>query len=549
MAKLQGQFAKILKTTAAAGAAGAVGITSLFGASDMNLLQRNKNNTQQEGKDVTLKWGTDSELVREDDVTNGKKGSFDASYVGTGVIPDLFKDYIKAGSIGKTRAQILANAASQVSHSGYLWGAMQPWSAPMSDYGWFDCSHFQYWCYTNNITTKLQGGYMSCSFLLGSSEYKQISLKDARPGDLLVCSGHVMMFIGYTKNPPLKLVVVDCGGGGASASFPPTLSGRSFDNVENYYTKGVRFKPVSLYLETTPGVSEWVGDNSNTDRRYYKLLRNIKLEELDTAEQVVSEYSNETSIPGVNNENAKEVGLINGYVKVYDKPTKIGKYDKVEVPMSQRYISEYGGKSSYVTDKGLGFGEPHKTTTWTMGEGRGSGFNDSLMGAYRSKEDSGFTKGSCTETVPGVGFYTYEGRYLVAAGIGLFISREATATFFAEHNAKQSGFQASEYYDRQNWDGHKRSLCFDVVLRDSSGNNVYLPCILGDAKAHNYDTGIIQTGIHCTQTSYTGKNDSKTDYADGSLVEFVGTSASAGARIGNFGNGYVVDSVIVYWIQ
>lgn len=293
MAKLTGPTKKFVTTLAAIGTTTTVGAATIMGTTDMNWVQRKSLvPTFEESTDVSVKWNFDFDVMRDDTAVDSDSSSTaNSAYVGTGEIPELFKDYIPAGSIGKTRAKILANAASQVGHCGYLWNAMQPWSAIMSSCGWFDCSHFQYWCYTNNITVNLQSGYSNCRALLASSEYKQIPLNEAKPGDLLVCSGHVMMFLGYTKDASGRLVTVDCGGGDSTTSYPPTLKNKSFDNVENYYSKGVRFKPTALLLETVPGVPIIVGNGDYIDNRQYKVLQNIKLAELDEAERVANAYS------------------------------------------------------------------------------------------------------------------------------------------------------------------------------------------------------------------------------------------------------------------
>lgn len=64
-----------------------------------------------------------------------------------------------------------------------------------------DCSGFVHKAYsTIGSYTFTDNNRLSCSGMLGSSLWKKISASDALPGDILLKSGHVMIYLGKTSN-------------------------------------------------------------------------------------------------------------------------------------------------------------------------------------------------------------------------------------------------------------------------------------------------------------------------------------------------------------
>ncbi|MCR4678979.1 MAG: RHS repeat-associated core domain-containing protein [Lachnospiraceae bacterium] len=75
----------------------------------------------------------------------------------------------------------------------------------------------------------------------------------------------------------------------------------------------------------------------------------------------------------------------------------------------------------------------------------------------------------------------------------------------------------------------------DVVLIDEYGHEYYVPCVVGDAKAHTYPTGIIQSG-----NGFPGGCDPHPDNNDGSIIEFIGKASLSGLT------DYMIKEIIVY---
>lgn len=75
----------------------------------------------------------------------------------------------------------------------------------------------------------------------------------------------------------------------------------------------------------------------------------------------------------------------------------------------------------------------------------------------------------------------------------------------------------------------------DVVICDDVGNEYYIPCVVGDCKAHTYPTGIVQTGMLLPNAK-----ENLPEYNDGSMVEFCGTRDISGF------DKYEIVNIIVY---
>lgn len=81
----------------------------------------------------------------------------------------------------------------------------------------------------------------------------------------------------------------------------------------------------------------------------------------------------------------------------------------------------------------------------------------------------------------------------------------------------------------------KYGTFLDAVIKDDEGNRYYVPCVVGDCKAHTYPNGIYQTG-----KGYPNGTDVHTGNVDGSVIEFCGNGSIAG--LGR----YSIEKIIVY---
>lgn len=91
-----------------------------------------------------------------------------------------------------------------------------------------DCSGFVYRAY--NVLDNYNLGYLSTSGLLSSSSWKKLSASNALPGDILLKSGHVMIYVGKTSN-------------GKIAVMESVADGKNGYSGSRYYT----FNSVSAY--------------------------------------------------------------------------------------------------------------------------------------------------------------------------------------------------------------------------------------------------------------------------------------------------------------
>ena len=80
-----------------------------------------------------------------------------------------------------------------------------------------DCSGFVHSAYSRlSSYTYTDGTRLSCSGMLKSSDWTKIKAGDARPGDILLKSGHVMIYLGQTSSG--KIAVFECVADGANGT-------------------------------------------------------------------------------------------------------------------------------------------------------------------------------------------------------------------------------------------------------------------------------------------------------------------------------------------
>lgn len=211
----------------------------------------------------------------------------------SGNIPSQFSSLIDNGTLSESRSKLLQAAYSQVNLAGY-------WYGHLKENEYFDCSRFIMWCYSKigvNISFTTGSLYNS---LAVDAAYYQINLSDAKPGDLLLCNGHVMMFITYKDG---KIYAIDCGGAGNDGVMHPATGKvgvrygfRGNIKVE-ISTDGTHqfFSRVSG-AETMPDGSSVIALNDSN--RYYKLVRVAQLDTMDAQEQ--STYLPQSLLPSFN---------------------------------------------------------------------------------------------------------------------------------------------------------------------------------------------------------------------------------------------------------
>lgn len=209
--------------------------------------------------------------------------------------------------------------------------------------------------------------------------------------------------------------------------------------------------------------------------------------------------SGNPSMPGVQDEptygagdgSGELVKTVNNWLNLYDNTTVSGSYRVVPIPDSYR-----AGK-------------------WPMGEGNSSTGSSYCRNYY---EDRTMIRPNNQNE----GYVNSVGRYWVAVG------------------PKVTNKDYNIVKDGSGLDAGEMALpkLFDVVIKSTSDNTTYyIPCVAGDAKAHTYPTGIVQTGEHIsTSENVPSCNDS-------SIVEFIGVTAGVAASIGG---DYEIVSIYVY---
>jgi len=176
---------------------------------------------------------------------------------------------------------------------------------------------------------------------------------------------------------------------------------------------------------------------------------------------------------------------INGWLKMYKKPKVYNIGRVVEIPSE--------------VDK----------SRWAMLEGQ----EDINFWGRKILEDKGL---NVVAIIGSQGELTNEeGRYWVAVGPKVM-----------NPNHKESDPVVTE--------NMKYGKTLDVVVMDKNKNEYYIPCIVGDIKAHTYPNGIYQTGY-----GYPGEEDYPMNN-DGSIIEFMGSASIAGLTE------YEIVRIIVY---
>lgn len=225
----------------------------------------------------------------------------------SGTVPDQFSSIIDAGTLSETRSNLLQAAYSQVNVAGY-------WYGHLKENEYFDCSRFIMWCYSKiGVNISFTTGNLYKSLAQGAnSTYYQVSLNSARPGDLLLCNGHVMMFIAYKDG---KIYAIDCGGAGNDGICHPA-TGKV--GVRYGFRGNITVETDTLgNSQTFPRVSgeETLSNGSvvialNDSNRYYKLIRVTQLDSMDANEQ--STYSPQSLMPSFNTISGTRMTLNDG---------------------------------------------------------------------------------------------------------------------------------------------------------------------------------------------------------------------------------------------
>ena len=81
----------------------------------------------------------------------------------------------------------------------------------------------------------------------------------------------------------------------------------------------------------------------------------------------------------------------------------------------------------------------------------------------------------------------------------------------------------------------KYGTSIDIVLVDTTGQEYYVPCVVGDCKAHTYPNGIYQTG-----DAFPNGINSHPQNKDYSIIEFCGKVSLEGLEQ------YKIKEIIVY---
>lgn len=85
----------------------------------------------------------------------------------------------------------------------------------------------------------------------------------------------------------------------------------------------------------------------------------------------------------------------------------------------------------------------------------------------------------------------------------------------------------------------------DAVVTDTYNNKYYIPCVVGDIKAHTYDNGIVQTWWQYKSNSeceFSADPTRTSDYDGLSCIEFIDPLDKKTSGISD----YAIDSIIFY---
>ena len=198
-----------------------------------------------------------------------------------------------------------------------------------------------------------------------------------------------------------------------------------------------------------------------------------------------------------------------GWMNCYDGPTEKSTDATYEIDVEgvgadvfSAFNSVLGGSSSYRTDR------------WCSYEFGPSKWKSSYQGVSWQKGPGGSA--------------TANGRYLVAVGPGI-VARD--------YYSKSGGVgNNADWYSYGN-------LKMDLVLKDSKGNDVYVPVTPGDSKAHTYPFGVMQTGIAIPK-SYSDQICGYTPSGGDFGAKGLGTAANSSDVIRNYRDYYDIYSFL-----
>ena len=173
----------------------------------------------------------------------------------------------------------------------------------------------------------------------------------------------------------------------------------------------------------------------------------------------------------------------------------------------------YSGGIKDTNHKGVSL---YKAEKWAMGEGSSLEANKYMRALY---EDQTARRPKINGKVATQGSVNGSGRYWVAIGPSWFNKAKIVNGYY---EGKAQSLTASQWFS--DGKGHE----FDVMVK-YQGKIYYIPCVMGDAKAHTAGDGkgYIQSGYGFDGTDYSVK------HRDRSIVEFVGVEGSAGASLGS----------------
>lgn len=164
-----------------------------------------------------------------------------------------------------TRIKILNAAAEELGNTVYGYGIDKPYSSGNRP-GVLDCSRFVAHCYRQ---AGCENGGVSTSEMNSHIQYKRIAFSQMKPGDLLLTSNHVWIYVSGTLGDDLW--VIDCGG---TARVKSTKAGVRLWTRASCYVK---------YEATGDAVKRPNGELNDSNRTYHCIIFN-KLEEKDKKE-------------------------------------------------------------------------------------------------------------------------------------------------------------------------------------------------------------------------------------------------------------------------
>ena len=199
--------------------------------------------------------------------------------------------------------------------------------------------------------------------------------------------------------------------------------------------------------------------------------------------------------------------LVNGWLRLYTRPTVSCGGRIVNIPV----VNSFTGSDGYLyqfTNKNYWYSYENPYT------------NCGYINPYAQNQITALGK-TVTVNIGSCGEYTdANGRYWMAVGPNVV-------------NPSHTGGQAitpTEMYG---------TGVLDIVVKDSSGKKYYIPAVVGDAKAHTWNNGVIQT-----YKAYPNGNFSSAgrNYNGTVAAEFIGNLKGKLSGLGK----YSIDSIIFY---